>query len=80
MFRQNRRTIAWYELFAGFDGLYSVHYVLRLNCSKLGVYTTKSLQREGNYSHLLSKSTNGRVLRVVGVVSTIKRACSMFYA
>jgi hypothetical protein len=55
-----------------------VHYVLRLNCSYLGVYTTNSLQREGNYGHFLSKSTNGRVLRVVGMVSTLKRACSMF--
>jgi hypothetical protein len=65
IFRQNRRTIACDELIAGFDALYSVHYVLRLNCSYLGVYTTNSLQREGNYGHFLFKSTNGRILRVV---------------
>jgi hypothetical protein len=63
--------IAVCELFAGFDALYSVHYVLRLECSKLGVCTTKSLQRVGNYSHFLSKSTNGRDLRLVGLVSTV---------
>jgi hypothetical protein len=80
IFRQNRRTIAFYELFADFDALYSVHYVLRLKCSKLGVCTTKSLQRVGNYSHFLSKSTNGRVLRVVGMVSTLNTAGDMFCA
>jgi hypothetical protein len=80
IFRQNRRTIACYELFAGFDELYSVHYVLRLKCSKLGVCTTKSLQRVGNYSNFLSKSANGRVLRVVGLASTLNRACTLFCA
>jgi hypothetical protein len=80
IFRQNRRTIAFYELFAGFDALYSVLYILRLKCSYLGVYTTNSLQREGNYSNFLSKSTNGRVLRVVGLASTLNRACTMFCA
>jgi hypothetical protein len=55
-----------------------VHYVLRLKCSKLGVCTTKSLQRIGNYSHFLSNSTNGRVLRVVGMVPTLNRARTMF--
>jgi hypothetical protein len=78
--RQNRRTIAFYELFAGFDALYSVHYVLRLKCSKLGVCTSNSLQRKGNYGHFLSKSTNCRDLRVVGLVSTLNRACTMFCA
>jgi hypothetical protein len=57
-----------------------VHYVLRLKCSNLAVYTTKSLQRVGNYSHFLSKSTNGRVLRVVGLVSTLNTAGAMFCA
>jgi hypothetical protein len=57
-----------------------VHYVLRLNCSSLGVYTTNSLQRVGNYSNFLSKSTNGRVLRVVGISSTLNRARTMFCA
>jgi hypothetical protein len=57
-----------------------VHYVLRLKCSYLGVYTTNSLQREGNYSNFLSKSANGRVLRVVGLASTLNRACTMFCA
>jgi hypothetical protein len=80
IFRQNGRLIAFCELFAGFDTLYSVHYVLRLNCSYMGVYTTNSLQREGNYGHFLSKSTKGRILRAVGLVSTLNRACSMFYA
>jgi hypothetical protein len=80
IFRQNGRMIAFCELFAGFDTLYSVHYVLRVKCSNLGVCTTKSLQRVGNYSHFLSKSTNGRVLRVVGMVSTLNRACTMFCA
>jgi hypothetical protein len=64
----------------GFDALDSVHYVQRVKCSNLGVYTTKSLQREGNYSNFLSKSTNGRVVRVVGLVSTLNRACTMFCA
>jgi hypothetical protein len=67
-------------LFAGFDALYSVHYGLRLNCSYLGVYTTNSLQREGNYGNFLSKSKNGRILRAVGLVSTLNRACTMFRA
>jgi hypothetical protein len=80
IFLQNRRTIACYELLAGFDALYSVHYVIRLKCSELGVCTMKSLQREGNSSHFSSKSTNGRVLRVVGLVSTHNRACTMFCA
>jgi hypothetical protein len=76
--RQNGRMIAFCELFAGFDTLYSVHYILLQKCSYLGVCTTKSLQRVGNCSHFLFKSTNGRVLRVVGMVSTLNRACTMF--
>jgi hypothetical protein len=80
IFRQNGRMIAFCELFAGFATLYSVHYVLLLKCRNLVVYTTKTLQREGNYSHFLSESRNGRVLRVVGMVSTLNSACSMFYA
>jgi hypothetical protein len=80
IFRQNRRTIAFDEKFAGFDALYSVHSVLRLKCSYLGVYTTNSLQREGNYGHFLSKPTNGRIVRVVGLVSTLNRARTMFCA
>jgi hypothetical protein len=71
---------AFCELFAGFDTLYSVHYVLRLNCSYLGVYTTNSLQREGNYGHLLSKATNGRILRAVGLVTMLNTAGAMFCA
>jgi hypothetical protein len=78
--RQNRRTIAFCELFAGFDALYSVQYVLRLKCSNLGVCTTKSLQPEVNYGHFLYKSTNGRIWRAVGLVSTLNRACTMFCA
>jgi hypothetical protein len=66
--RQNGRMMAFCELFAGVDTLYSVRYVLLQKCRNLGVYTMKSLQREGNYGHFLSKSTNGRVLRVVGMV------------
>jgi hypothetical protein len=72
--------VAFCELFAGFDALYSVHYVQRVKCSNLGVYTTKSLQRVGNYSHFLSLSTNGRVLRAVGRVSTLNTAGAMFCA
>jgi hypothetical protein len=51
-----------------------VLYVLRVKCSNLGVYTTNSLQREGNYGQVLSKSTNGRILRAVGLVSTLNTA------
>jgi hypothetical protein len=80
IFRQNRRTIACDELIAGFDALYSVHYVRRLNCRYWGVYTKNSLQREGNYGHFLSKSTNGRILRAVGLVSTLNTAGAMFCA
>jgi hypothetical protein len=57
-----------------------VHYVLRVKCSNLAVYTTKSLQRVGNYSHFLSKSTYDHVLRVVGLVSTLNTAGAMFRA
>jgi hypothetical protein len=72
--------IAFCELFTGFDTLYSVHYVLLQKCRNLGVYTTKSLQRKGNYGHLLSKSTNGRIWRAVGLVSTLNTAGAMFCA
>jgi hypothetical protein len=72
--------VAFCELFAGFDALYSVHYVQRVKCSNLGVYTTKSLQRVGNYSHFLSKSTNGRALLVVGLASTLNTAGAMLCA
>jgi hypothetical protein len=38
------------------------------------------LKRKDNYGHSLSKSTNDRVLGVVGIVSTVDTACTMFCA
>jgi hypothetical protein len=55
-----------------------VHYVLHVICSNLGVYTSKYLDREGDYGHFSLKSTNDRVLRVVGLVSKLNTACTMF--
>jgi hypothetical protein len=46
----------------------------------LGVCTSNSLQRKGNYGHFLSKSTNGPILRAVVLVSTLNTAGAMFCA
>jgi hypothetical protein len=43
----------------------------------LGAYTSKYLNQEGNYYHFPSKSTNDRVLRVVGLVSKHTTVCTM---
>jgi hypothetical protein len=55
-----------------------VHYVLTVKRIYLGAYTSKYLNQEGNYGHFSSKSTNDRVLRVVGLVSEHTTVCSMF--
>jgi hypothetical protein len=57
-----------------------VHHIVHIKCSPLGVHTTKYLKRDTNYGHFASKWTNDRVLRVVGLVSTLTTARSMFYA
>jgi hypothetical protein len=44
----------------------------------LGVQTSKYLNRNGNYGHFSLKSTNDRVLRVVGLVSKLHTACTVF--
>jgi hypothetical protein len=55
-----------------------VHSVLGNKCSNLGLQTSKFLNREGNYGHFWSKSTNDRVLRVVGLVPKLNPKCTMF--
>jgi hypothetical protein len=65
---------------ACFQAYYSVHNDLRLKCSSLGVYTSKYLNREENYCHFSTKTTNVRILRVVGLVSRLNTACTMICA
>jgi hypothetical protein len=55
-----------------------VHYVLTVKRIYLGAYTSKYLNQEGNYGHFSAKSTNDRVLRVVGLVSGHTTVCTMF--
>jgi hypothetical protein len=57
-----------------------VHYVLRANCSNLGLQTSKYLNREGNYGHFSLKSTNDRVWPAFGLVAKLNTACTMFCA
>jgi hypothetical protein len=57
-----------------------VQYVLRIKCSNVGLYTSKHLNREEDYCHFSSKSTNCGVLRVVGLVSKLNTSCTMFRA
>jgi hypothetical protein len=63
---------------ACFHAYYSVHNDLRLKCSSFGVYTTKYLNRQENYGHFSTKTTNVRILRVVGLVSRLNTSCTMF--
>jgi hypothetical protein len=55
-----------------------VHYVLHVKCSNLDLQTSNFLNREGNYGYFSSKSTNDRVLRVVGLVPKLNPTCTMF--
>jgi hypothetical protein len=52
----------------------------RAKFSNLCLQTSKYLNRDGNYVHFSSKSTNDRVLRVVGLLSKHSTACTMFCA
>jgi hypothetical protein len=65
---------------ACFQAYYSVHNDLRLKCSSLGVYTSKYLNREENYGHFSTKTTNVRILRVVGLVSRLNTSYTMLCA
>jgi hypothetical protein len=57
-----------------------VHNDLRLKCSSLGVYTSIYLNREENYGHFSTKTTNFRIVRVVGLVWMLNTSCTMFCA
>jgi hypothetical protein len=46
----------------------------------LGVYTSKYLNRQGNYGHFSTKSMYCGVLRVVGLVFKLNTVCTMFSA
>jgi hypothetical protein len=63
---------------ACFQASYSVHYVVRLKCTSFGVYTSKGLNREENCGHFSTKTTNVRIMRVVGLVSRLNTSCTMF--
>jgi hypothetical protein len=57
-----------------------VHSVPRAKCSNLDLQTSNFLNREGNYGYFSSKSTNDRVLQVVGLLSKHNMACTTFCA
>jgi hypothetical protein len=59
---------------------YSVHNDLRLNCSSFGVYTSQYLNPQGNYGYFSTKTTNVRILQVVGLVARLNKSCTMFCA
>jgi hypothetical protein len=63
---------------ACFQAYYSVHYDVRLKCTSFGVYTSKYLNREENCGHFSTKTTNVRIMRVVGLVSRLNTSCTMF--
>jgi hypothetical protein len=65
---------------ACFQPYYSVHYLLRLKRTSFSVYTSNYLNREENYGHFSTKTTNYRILRVVGLVSRLNTSCTMFCA
>jgi hypothetical protein len=63
-----------------FHAYYSVHNDLRLKFSSLGVYTSIYLNREENYGHFSTKTTNVRIVRVVGLVCMLNTSCTKFCA
>jgi hypothetical protein len=80
IFRQNRRMIEFYGLLGSFRSIVRRALCSRAKFSNLGLRTSNYLNRDGNYVHFLSKSTNDRVLRVVGLLSKHSTACTMFCA
>jgi hypothetical protein len=80
IFRQNRRMIEFCGLLVSFRSIVRRALCSRAKFSNLGLQTSKYLNRDGNYFHFSSKSTNDRGLRVVGLLSKHSTACTMFCA